>query len=81
MYLHIGKNCVIKNNSVIGVFNIKCIENTKEFQDLFNDLNEKKRIINISNKQEKSFVLTEENKLVKAYVSNIGTNAISKRQM
>lgn len=79
MYLHIGKNCVIKNNSVIGVFSFKNIENTKEFKNLQENL--QNNIIDLSNGKAKTFILTEENDLVKGYISNIGTSTIKKRKM
>ena len=79
MYLHIGKNCAIKNNSIIGIFSYDNIKNTKEFKNLYENMNE--NIIDISDKQPKSFILTEKDKIIKGYITNIGTNTIKKRKM
>ena len=81
MYLHIGKNCVIKDNSVVGIFDIEKIQNTREYQNLYNDLEANKKIIDIANNQKNTFVLTEENKNIKGYISNIGTSTIKKRKI
>ena len=79
MYLHIGKNCAIKNNSIIGIFSYDNIKNTKEFKRLYENMD--KNIIDISDKQPKSFILIEKDNIIKGYVTNIGTNTIKKRKM
>ena len=79
MYLHIGKNCAIKNNSIIGIFSYDNIKNTKEFKNLYENM--KENIIDISDNQPKSFILTEKDSIIKGYVTNIGTNTIKKRKM
>lgn len=79
MYLHIGKNCAIKNDSIIGIFSYDNIKNTKEFKNLYENINE--NIIDISEKQQKSFILTKKDSIIKGYITNIGTNTIKKRKM
>ena len=79
MYLHIGKNCAIKNNSFIGIFSYDNVKNTREFKNLYENM--KENIIDISDNQPKSFILTEKDSIIKGYVTNIGTNTIKKRKM
>ena len=83
MYLHIGKNCAIKNDSIIGIFSYDNIKNTKEFKNLYENINENinENIIDISEKQQKSFILTKKDSIIKGYITNIGTNTIKKRKM
>ena len=38
MYLHIGKDLIIKNHDIIGIFNIDYIKNTKEYKSMYKDL-------------------------------------------
>ncbi len=79
MYLHIGKNCAIKNNSIIGIFSYDNVKNTREFKNLYENM--KENIIDISDNQPKSFILTEKDSIIRGYVTNIGTNTIKKRKM
>jgi hypothetical protein len=81
MYLHIGRNCVIKSSSVIGIFDLEKIEETSEFQALYSSLEENENIIDIANNQKNSFILTKEKNNIKGYISNIGTNVIKKRKI
>ncbi len=81
MYLHIGKDFVIKKKDIIGIFNIEYIKNTKEYKSMYLNLEEKKNLINVSEKQDKTFILLENNKKIKGYITNIGSNTIGKRKM
>lgn len=81
MYLHIGKDFVINNKSIIGIFNIDYIKNTREYKSLYENLNNQGNIKKIYENQNKTFILVEENKNIKGYVTNIGTNTIMKRKM
>ncbi len=81
MYLHIGKDFVINNNTIIGIFNLNYIRNTREFKNLYDNIEKEGNIRKISEEDNKSFILTEENKIIKGYVTNIGTNTIGKRKM
>ena len=80
MYLHIGKNCVIKDNEVVGIFNIDNIKDTLEYNNLYEKLNSENKLEDISSNQKNSFILTSNiKKGVKGFISNIGTNTIKKR--
>lgn len=81
MYLHIGKDFVIRNKDIIGIFNIDYVKNTKEYKALYKNLDEKKSIINISENQNKTFILIEKEKEIKGYITNVGANTIGKRKM
>ena len=81
MYLHIGKDCVIKKKDIIGIFNIEYIKNTKEYKSMYTSLAEKYNLINVSDKQNKTFILVENNKKIRGYITNIGSNTIGKRRM
>lgn len=80
MYIHIGKDIVIKNEEIIGVFNLDYIKNTKEYRNFYKNLEEKKQIINIAQNQEKTFILVKKENTFKGYITNIGANTILKRK-
>ena len=81
MYLHIGKDFVIKKKDIIGIFNIEYVKNTKEYKAMYKSLEEAGNIVVVSDKKEMSFILTEENNIKKAYITNIGANTIAKRMI
>ena len=81
MYLHIGKEYVINNNDIIGIFNLEYIQNTKEYKKMYEQLERENSIKNVSKSQEKTFILTEKNGVKKGYLTNIGASTIGKRKM
>ena len=79
MYLHIGKDFIINSKNIIAIFNIDYIKNTKEYKAMYKKLEEKNNLMIISDKKNMSFILTKENNIEKAYITNIGVNTIAKR--
>ena len=61
MYLHIGKDFIINSRTIIAIFNIDYVKNTKEYKAMYKSLEEAGNIIVVSDKKEMSFILTEEN--------------------
>ena len=81
MYIHIGKDFIINSNKIIAIFNIDYIKNTKEYKAMYKSLEEAGNIVFVSDKKGMSFILTEENNIKKAYITNIGVNTIAKRMI
>ena len=48
MYLHIGKDFVIKKKDIIGIFNIEYVKNTKQYKSMYKSLEEENNLINVS---------------------------------
>lgn len=70
MFLHIGKNSVIINKDLIGIFDIDKLN-----KSIYNDLKESHDIIDISENDKKTLVLLE----IKGYITNISSLTLSKR--
>ena len=81
MYLHIGKDYIVKSNEIIGIFNIDYVKNTKEYKSMYNALEESGNLIKVSDSKAKACILTENQGKRKAYITNIGVNTISKRMI
>ena len=79
MYLHIGKDFIINSKNIIAIFNIDYVKNTKEYKAMYKKIEENNNLMIISDKKNMSFILTKENNIEKAYITNIGVNTIAKR--
>lgn len=79
MYLHIGQDFIINSKNIIAIFNIDYVKNTKEYKAMYKKLEENNNLMIISDKKNMSFILTKENNIEKAYITNIGVNTIAKR--
>lgn len=79
MYLNIGKEHILKSKDIIGIFSLDYIKNTKEYKGMYKSLEENNLITKVSEEKEKTFILVENNKNKKGYITNIGVNTIAKR--
>lgn len=75
MYLHICKNVMIKMDNIIGIFDKKILEQTKEYKQLL----DAQEIEDISEGEPKSFILVKEKETIKWYLSNISVATLEKR--
>ncbi|MBO5141879.1 MAG: hypothetical protein J6C46_02570 [Clostridia bacterium] len=73
MYLHIGNNDMVLIRNVIGVFDIEKIKDSKYNKKFIENISEKDL------KENKTIVLTQENGLLKKYLTNISVMTINKR--
>lgn len=77
MYIHIGKNYILNNNDIIGIFNIKTLKKTNSYDYILENLSEK--INDISGGKPKSLILTNKDKKNVVYISNILSSTIGNR--
>lgn len=75
MYLHIGKNTILKQENIIGIFKIATIENTEEYQNLQQELKQQGAWVEEESQENKTFILTKG----KGYLSNISVTTLEKR--
>lgn len=75
MYLYVGDEKLIHNEDIIGIFNMQYIKNTREYKSVYKNLEEDGNLIDVSEGDPKSFILTEK----KGYLAKIGANTILKR--
>lgn len=79
MYLHIGKDIVLKKDEIIGIFNVESIIETKEFNIIIDNLKEQDRIIDLSNEEPKTLILYKKHNDLYGIISNVSSNSIGKR--
>lgn len=80
MYLHIGKDILLKKKDILFILNYEKINESKLFQNFLENI-DKKNIIDISDNKKKSMIITKENEIIKAYISNISSITLSKRDL
>lgn len=79
MYLHIGKDIILKKENILFILDYKNLKEDKVFNKFFEKIN-KKNIIDISESEAKSLIITKENEIIKGYISNISSNTLQKRK-
>jgi len=78
MYLHIGKDVILKKENILFILDYENLKENKNFNDFFNKI-DKKNIVDISDDKPKSIIITKENEVVKGYLSNISSTTLSNR--
>lgn len=80
MYLHLGENTVVRTDNIIGIFDMDTSTISKWTKDYLSNATKNKRVINVSMELPKSFVVCNENKEIKVYVSQISSQTLMKRK-
>ncbi len=78
MYLHIGKDYVLDENKIIGIFNIDTIKKNKEYEQMYENI--KNDLIDISEGNKKTLILIND-KIIKGYITNISSSTLKKRDV
>lgn len=79
MYLHIGKDEMIKKENILFILDYKNLKEDKIFQDFIQNI-PKENKTDISGENPKSIIITKENKKIKVYISNISSNTLASRK-
>ena len=76
-----GSGYSVNEKNIIAILNIDYVKNTKDNQKFYDKLLEENEVVDISNGNEKALILTSKKEKIKAYISNISANTISKRKL
>lgn len=79
MYLHIGKDEMIKKEDILFILDYKNLKEDKIFQDFIQNI-PKENKKDISGENPKSIIITKENEKIKVYISNISSNTLASRK-
>ena len=79
MYLHIGKDIVLKKEQIIGMFNVESILETKELNIIIEKLKTENSITDISNGEPKTLILYKQKDNLCGVISNVSSNSLGKR--
>ncbi len=78
MYLHIGKDIVLKNKDILYILDYDSLKENRVFNNFIEKV-DKKNIFDISENKPKSIIITKEDNTIKGYISNISSNTLGKR--
>ena len=79
MYVHIGKDTVIKSENIIAILDVESIEKKKKLENILQNLKISDNIIDVSDKNKKSLIILEKNNKIIGYITNISSSTIAKR--
>ncbi len=79
MYIHLGNEMVVKENDIVGIFDLETTTISKHTRKFLEIAEKQKQVINVSYELPKSFILTSKNKDKKVYISQISTSTLEKR--
>lgn len=80
MYLHLGQETVVREEEVIGIFDLDTSTVSKHTRKFLNLAEKNKQVINVSYELPKSFVLcSNKKKETKVYISQISSGTLKSR--
>lgn len=86
MFLHIGRDMIVRTNDIIGIFDIETAS-TSKITRKYLSTSPKKQIISVTNELPKSFIVCADglntkktdNNSTKVYISQISSSTLKKR--
>lgn len=79
MYIHLGGDYVIRQDEIIGIFDMENTTVSQKTRHFLSECEKRKEVINVSYELPKSFVLTNKDNKNKVYISQISPATLSNR--
>ena len=79
MYLHVGKEIILKTEDIIGIFDLDTATVSKRTRDYLNKAEKAGEVVNVTTELPKSFIVCREKKGKKIYISQISSSTLEKR--
>lgn len=79
MYVHLGMDSVVREDDIIGIFDLDSTTISKHTRKFLNFAEKEKKVINVSFELPKSFVLCGKKKDTKVYISQLSSSTLYKR--
>ena len=81
MYLHLDAGVILKEKCIIGIFDLDNMTVTQKGRLYLSNKEKRGKIVSVTDKIPKSFVLYMENKEEKIYISKFATSTLLKRSL
>ena len=79
MYVHLGVDSLVKDEDIIGIFDLDSTTVSKHTRKFLNQAEKQKKVINVSFELPKSFVLCGKKKNTLVYISQLSSSTLYKR--
>ena len=79
MYIHLGESTVVRDDEVIGFFDLETTTVSKHTRDFLKYAEKRKEVVNVSYELPKSFIICNRKKENKVYISQISSTTLLKR--
>ena len=79
MYIHLGGDIVVRQDEIIGIFDLENTTVSQKTRSFLSFCEKRKEVINVSYELPKSFVLTNKKNKNKIYISQISPATLSNR--
>ena len=80
MYIHIGMGKSVRDDEIIGIFDLDTSTVSKRTRDFLNRAEKEKKVSNKSQDIPRTFILCDENGKEKIYLSQISGNSLLKKK-
>ena len=81
LYIHIGNNVMIRDDEIIGIFDLDTSTVKNITMKYLNKMESKNRLISVSNDLPKTFIVCSTDDGDKVYLSNLMSSTLEKRQI
>ncbi len=81
MYLHLGEETVVRGKDLIGIFDIENTSVSKHTKDFLAVSEKRGNVFNVSYEMPKSFIVCNDGKKEKVYISQISAATLKKRSL
>ena len=79
MYIHLGQETVVREDEIIGIFDLDSTTVSKHSRKFLNLAEKRKEVINVSFELPKSFILCNKKNKNTVYISQISSQTLQKR--
>lgn len=79
MYIHLGQETVVREDEIIGIFDLDSTTVSKHSRKFINLAEKRHEVINVSYELPKSFIICNKGKETKVYISQISSQTLQKR--
>lgn len=79
MYINIGNNVMIKDDEIVGIFDLDSATVSKRTRDYLNRAEKEKKVINIATDIPKTFVVCEKKGVKKVFLTQPSSGTLLKR--